>query len=143
MTSPEVPDRCKLPGCKAALITSDGYVQFPAIAIQHNRVYFICALASEVNIVKESYTEILPEIKTCSNGFVVDDRPPTGGELHVNDINGYLTNLQDLEIMWYGFGDNENVDALGYDNEISSYMVAIGTYNDDILSFLIFLMTRQ
>ena len=126
MSSPTVLDRCKAPKCKAALVTSDGYVQFPASFIQYDKVYFICAVASEMHVVKEMQTEVLPEIKACSNGFLVDDTPPTGGELYINDVNGYITNLNDIEVMWNGFGDTADVAALGYHSTISEYTVAIG-----------------
>ena len=126
MSSPTVPDRCKAPKCKAALVTSDGYVQFPASSIQYDKVYFICAVASEMHVVKGMQTEVLPEIKACSNGFLVDDTLPTGGELHVNDVNGYISNLHDIEVMWNGFGDTADVSALGYHNMINAYTVEIG-----------------
>ena len=81
-------------------------------------------------------TEVLPETKACSNGFLVDDTPPTGGELHVNDVNGYITNLHDIEVTWNGFGDTADVAALGYHDTISAYTVAIGE-NKNIKHILI------
>ena len=126
MLSPTVPDRCKAPQCKAALATTDGYVQFPASSIQYDKVHFICAAALEMHVVRGMQTEVMPEIKACSNGFLVDDTPPTGGELHVNDVNGYITNLHDIEVTWNGFGDTADVAALGYHDTISDYIVAIG-----------------
>ena len=126
MSSPTVPERCEAPKCKASLVTSDGYVQFPASSIQYDKAYFICVAASEMHVVKGETTEVLPEIKACSNGFLVDDTPPTGGEIYVNDMNGYIGDVYDIEVAWDGFGDTADVVALGYHHPISAYTVAIG-----------------
>ena len=126
MTSSEVPERCIPPTCKAVLANLDGYVKFPRDVISYDVVHYICAKASETIIMKGTHTETLQEMKACSNGFIIDNTAPAGGELYVNDVNGYIADLQNLEIMWYGFGDNANVAALGYDNKINSYTVAIG-----------------
>ena len=126
MTSPVVPDKCKAPNCKTAVTNSDGYVKFPRNVINYEIVHYICAKASEIIVKKGGQIETLQEIKTCSNGFIIDDTAPTGGKLYVNDKNGYITNLRNFAVMWSGFGDSTNVAALGYDNPISSYTVAIG-----------------
>ena len=136
-TSPTVPEKCKAPVCKTAVTNLDGYIKIPRDVIKYDTVHYICAKASEIIVRKNGHDETLPEIKTCSNGFIIDDSPPTGGELYVNDDNGYITNLQNVQVMWSGFGDTTNVAALGYDIPISSYTVSIGrsAYGNKRLKF--------
>ena len=90
-------------------------------------IYYICAFSNESHIVREAFTEILPRIQTCSNGFVVDNIPPTTGQVHVENVNGFIYDLRRVTVYWVGFSDNIDVLALGYEQEINSYTIEIGT----------------
>ena len=112
--------------CHISLTTSSGYVQFSRDIINMNTVYYICCNAEEVNVERGTVTEILPALNFCSNGFVLDDIPPYGGEVYINNVNGYIKDLDDLVITWQGFTDNIDVQTQGYVSNIKSYSVEIG-----------------
>lgn len=105
-------------------VTSTGYVEIPKLFTEYSTTFYICASANESHVERETFTEILPALRTCSNGFLLDNIPPHGGNVHVKNLNGYVNDL--LYISWYGFDDNIDVKVLGYDQKIKSYTVEIG-----------------
>ena len=126
-TTKTAPVSCSnIPTCIGTLATTNGYVTFPKKLIKYNTIYYICALANESHIVRETFTEILQPIATCSNGFVIDNIPPTTGQVHVKNVNGFINDLKRLIISWNGFDDNIDVAALGYGHKINFYSVEIG-----------------
>ena len=96
--------------------------------IKLNTLYYICASANESNITRETFTETFMKIEMCSNGFILDDTPPYGGEVHVTNLNGYINDLKDIVVSWDGFGDNSDARLLGYESTINSYSVEIGKW---------------
>ena len=114
------------PVCSAVQTSTTGVVKFPKESINFGRIYYICAYSDMAYVVRETVTETLLPIQTCSNGFVIDNDPPYGGELHVANINGFINDLENLMISWNGFDDDINVTALGYENKINSYTLEIG-----------------
>ena len=129
MTSRQLPTNCELtPDCKASKTTNNGYVRFPRSKIRYNTIYFICAWAPESELLTDTQVDRYPAIQTCSNGFVLDDRPPTTGIIQVKNLNGYINSLQDIVIAWEGFDDNADATSLGYASKIKSYKVEIGMY---------------
>ena len=122
-----IPETCDdSPNCERLPTTTEGYVEVPQEKILHNKIQFICADAPEEVKEQDSFTETLPAIQLCSNGFVIDDVPPSGGELQVESVNGYINDLQSFAVTWKNFDDNIDVTALGYKNRINSYAVQIG-----------------
>ena len=127
-TTNAVPTSChNNPNCIGTLITTDGYVKFPKKLIKYNKIYYICAFSNESHVVREAFTEILPRIQACSNGFVIDNVPPTTGQVHVENVNGFIHDLRRVTVSWVGFTDNTDVSALGYEQVINSYTIEIGT----------------
>ena len=132
-TTQVIPNTCNTyPECKASRITSDGYVAFQKDKISFNTIYFICAYAPQSQRVQDSFTETLPSIQACSNGFVVDDSPPSAGEVHPENTNGYINSVDGFTVSWNSFDDNIDVNLLGYRYKINSYAVEIGKYFDFI-----------
>ena len=78
------------------------------------------------HVVREKFTEILPLIQGCSNGFVIDSVAPTSGRVYVKNVNGFINDLRHITVSWDGFRDNIDVSALGYEHGINSYDIEIG-----------------
>ena len=114
------------PNCAVSRATSDGYVTFPKKLIQYNTMYYICAYSNVSHVVRETFTEILPLIQACSNGFVIDSVPPTTGRVYVENVHGFINDLRHITVSWDGFRDNIDVSALGYEHGINSYDIEIG-----------------
>ena len=137
-TTKTVPLNCSsISTCSRTLTTTSGYVQFPKKVIKYNTIYYICAFSNESHIVRETFTEILQPIQTCSNGFVIDSIPPTPGQVHVRNVNGFINDLTSVIVSWNGFDDNIDVAALGYGHKINSYSIEIGTYTLSIYSVIL------
>jgi hypothetical protein len=89
--------------CITSLTSTNGYVYFERKYIRMNNVYYICALSKPLKINRENYVESVAEIRTCSNGFILDDIPPSGGDVLVDNINGFINDLSAIEIDIEGF----------------------------------------
>ena len=114
------------PKCVGSGNSTNGYVTFPKKLIQFNTIYYICAFSNVSHVVRETFTEILPLIQACSNGFVIDNVPPSTGRVHVKTANGFINDLRRITVSWDGFKDNIDVSALGYEHGINSYDIGIG-----------------
>lgn len=124
---PHVPIDCDADeDCITSMATNDGYVNFKNDFIITDNVYYICARANRTTIIRELFEESLPEINSCSNGFVIDNKAPIGGEINVKNTNGFLTNTKMIEISWDKFIDTVNATQLGYAENIKGYSFAIG-----------------
>lgn len=122
-----VPTACTdLSQCITLMTTTTGYVIFSSINIKYNVIYYICAAAKELEIQRELSTEVLPVLQSCSDGFLLDDIPPYGGNVSVENTNGYINNLKAVLISWSKFEDNIKVGTLGYNNQILSYTIRLG-----------------
>ena len=130
MMSQKVPPFCKKdPDCVYQEENMDGYVEVPYDRIRMNQIYYICALSHATEIEREYFTESMKEIRQCSNGFVLDDTPPTSGKVHVSNTGGFITDLSSLLIQWDQFDDNVDVAKLGYVDPIQVYSYALGKFN--------------
>ena len=130
MTSRKLPTYCAFtPECKSSATTSNGYIRFPRSKIRYNKIYYICAKAPESELITEYKTDRLPAIQTCSNGFVLDNMPPTSGIINVKNVNGYINSMSDFVVTWTGFDDNVDAISVGYASKIKSYGVEIGKYS--------------
>ena len=117
-------------GCLGSGSNMDGYMEFNTTGLSRNTLYHICAKSEETSIVREFFTETLEELNTCSDGFALDDQPPTcSGKLHVTSAtDGYLTDVTHVVFSWDACHDNNDAKALGYIDNIKSYSYAVGKY---------------
>lgn len=58
-------------------------VKFKEGELEHGQRYVFCIHAEYTEIQHEKWTQILPEINTCSDGIVVDLTPPTAGNVWI------------------------------------------------------------
>ena len=128
MTSQHIPSSCPLDSeCISSAQTTTGYVKFSPSKIHPNNFYYMCAFSSQTNISRESFTEFLPEIHDCSNGFVIDTISPIAGHVEVTNNNNYITDASTLLVTWDNFHDSTDVGTIGYEHEIKGYTVEVGT----------------
>lgn len=126
-TFPQSGDCDKETDCVHSQISDCGYIYFDSHFVDRNRFYYICAYSGSTIFIRETFTEKLPEIQSCSDGFVIDDTPPTTGKISVKNTNGFLTDLSSIDIRWRGFDDNTDAEKLGYPYRIKHFSYAIGT----------------
>lgn len=58
-------------------------IKFKEGELEHGQRYIVCIHAEYTEIQHEKWTQILPEINTCSDGIVVDLTPPTAGKVWI------------------------------------------------------------
>jgi hypothetical protein len=120
-------ESCKLSKeCIVSKVTNTGFVSFESKFTKPNTIYYICALSNKTSVIREMYTEVLDEIKFCSNGFVLDSIAPVAGTVKVQNENGFLTSLDNIEFSWDEFADNIDATKFGYPSNISAYSYGIG-----------------
>ena len=112
--------------CLMAETNQDGYIVINPKFIQMNTFYYICVYSNTTIIKRELFTETLPEMNSCSNGFILDDVHPTSGRVQVLNYNGYLTSTSGILITWSGFKDNVDAKTFGYMDSIKYYSYAVG-----------------
>ena len=112
--------------CIHSSISDDGFMSFDMSLITRNEAYYICAYSNTTLIPRETFVETLPEIQSCSNGFIIDDASPTIGKVLVKNTGGYLTDSSEIDMSWRGFDDNTDVEKLGYSNRIKYYSYYLG-----------------
>ncbi|XP_060552014.1 uncharacterized protein LOC132713433 isoform X3 [Ruditapes philippinarum] len=112
--------------CVHSAISDNGFMPFDMNLLKRNEVFYICAYSNMTLVPRESFEDILPEIKSCSNGFIIDDVSPTLGKVFVKNFGGYLTESSKIDIYWKGFDDNTDVNKLGYRDRIKYYSYSIG-----------------
>ncbi|XP_053405466.1 uncharacterized protein LOC128558962 [Mercenaria mercenaria] len=113
--------------CITSQASVDGYILFQNTDIIMNNLYFICASSEAAEIYRETYTENVPEISSCSNGFILDDTPPSGGQVYVDNTGGFVNDVSDIRITLGGFSDNIDASVLGYGENLQYYSYAIGS----------------
>ena len=143
MTDNYVPARCELSkDCIETKVTNSGFVSFENKLTKYNIIYYICAHSFTTFVERELYNEILDEINTCSNGFVIDSKAPETGKVDIRNRNGFLTSLDKIELSWNGFTDNINATKLGYISDIQSYTYGIGMNMLLMTSLLLFVLLK-
>ncbi|KAL4218457.1 hypothetical protein ACF0H5_023192 [Mactra antiquata] len=125
------------PNCVISMVTNTGYVPIARSDIVYGTIYYICASAKSVDVVRELFVDTLPEVHTCSNGFVLDNKQPVGGSIHVTNTDGFLTNTKKLEVSWDQFSDDVQATKFGYSDNIEEYSLAVGSKpgRDDIIRY--------
>lgn len=135
MTKREVPSQCNChTNCLTAKTTSNGYVVFNN-DIKLNTLLYICAFSNSTVLQRELFTENLEEISSCSDGFVLDDKPPVPGNIYVGNNSGFITDTRNILLSWDAFKSSVDVTTLGYDDEIKSYSFAIGIHHFNSKSY--------
>ena len=87
------------------------------MVLDHAVQYFICAYLSQE----------CDSLKVCSNGFIVDTKPPVPGVVSVGyDDKHVQTDNTSLFIHWQGFVDIEDELVLPYAHGIKEYSYGIG-----------------
>ncbi|XP_052220285.1 uncharacterized protein LOC127837360 isoform X3 [Dreissena polymorpha] len=104
-----------------------GYIELDKHYISFNELYFICAYSNYTVVEREYFTEILEEISSCSNGFILDSSPPTKGEVHVHNHRGFITNPQHVIVTWTGFHDNIDATVFGFPEKLHYFSIRTGT----------------
>ncbi|XP_053381645.1 uncharacterized protein LOC123528459 [Mercenaria mercenaria] len=112
--------------CVLSATSDTGFMAFDSDLIERNHLYYICAYSNVTLVAREAFTEELTEIRSCSNGFIIDDIPPTDGRVTVRNTGGFLSDISAIDIAWRGFDDNADVEKLGYRDGIKYYSYAIG-----------------
>jgi hypothetical protein len=122
--------------CVHSAISDNGFMPFDMNLLKRNEVFYICAYSNMTLVPRESFEDILPEIKSCSNGFIIDDVSPSVGKVFVKNFDGYLTESSKIDIYWKGFDDNTDVSKLGYRDRIKYYSYSIGMFTHYIDNFV-------
>ncbi|XP_013409734.1 uncharacterized protein LOC106173226 [Lingula anatina] len=135
---PEIPDDCATdPMCHHLTTTNGNVLRLENAELSEGFQYYVCALAKEEVTVREKHIETLPEMKLCSNGFIIDRTPPRAGHVSVlNSMNGHLLDSTTVVLSWHGFVDKDELGIL-FNRGIRSYSYAIGAspYGQDVVRF--------
>ncbi|XP_062588511.1 uncharacterized protein LOC134250178 [Saccostrea cucullata] len=124
MTEKRVPTDCLTDvSCIYQEITIGGFARFHTyLGLRTGEIYYLC-----VNVTKG-----------CSDGFVIDNVPPSSGNVKVhNHHNGYINSNSTVTLLWHGFVDGSHFKEFLYPSAIERYEMAIGTHlnSQDVLSF--------
>ena len=105
--------------CIKKRYTTDNVVQFRNMMLTHGTQYFICVHGSGGSCTL---------FKTCSNGFIVDTKPPIGGQVYVGQGYHKAVHSDNTSVLihWEGFSDLEDEMKIPYAAGIKEYFYAIG-----------------
>lgn len=115
--------------CLYSMTTDTEYVLFDKRLFKEDIFYYTCAFSNATTVSRELFTEVLNEVGSCSNGFILDNTPPFGGHVTVQNTNGFITSRTEIEIAWNGFDDNVDAIELGYVDRLKYYSYAVGMYS--------------
>jgi hypothetical protein len=95
---------------KCCIFTAKNYINVrfnESDYLVHGKRYAICVHAARTEIEYEIWTEVLDEVKTCSDGVTVDLTPPVPGNVWVgHDLDrSYQVILQNL-LLHYDFDNS-------------------------------------
>ena len=64
--------------------------------LEHGKRYLVCTHAPRIEKKYEKWTEVLDEVKTCSDGVTVDLTPPTPGHvwIGIDPTEKYQVNIR-------------------------------------------------
>ncbi|XP_052789246.1 uncharacterized protein LOC128223857 [Mya arenaria] len=138
MTSRHVPDSCDTDvSCLKEKLTSDGFAIFKETDVFLDATFYMCVSSNATVVEREWYTESLDEIKSCSDGFILDNTAPIPGNIDIQNVNGYITDIEHAVITWDSFHKETGATLLGYPEDIQHYSIGVGSSpnRDDIFSF--------
>ncbi|XP_071123173.1 uncharacterized protein [Mytilus edulis] len=114
-------------------------VEFDDGELIHGTRYTVCVYANPTVIEYEMWTDILPEVNSCSDGIIVDLTPPVEGRVWIGNIPTvtYQTVTTDMYVNWDGFYDVEEYDNGPHSTGIKEYILGIGTTSggNDVFPF--------
>nr|XP_034332757.1 uncharacterized protein LOC105327902 isoform X2 [Crassostrea gigas] len=113
-------------------------VKFKEGELEHGQRYVVCIHAEYTEIQHEKWTQILPEINTCSDGIVVDLTPPTAGNVWIGTQGQrYQISTTDMYVSWDSFEDVEEFQTSPHTSGIQNYELGIGTSigGNDVVAF--------
>ncbi|XP_078321865.1 uncharacterized protein LOC111103999 isoform X3 [Crassostrea virginica] len=114
-------------------------VKFNDGELEHGSRYIVCIHTQYTEIHFEKWTQVLPEINTCSDGIRVDLSAPSPGNIWIGKPGQrYQISTTDLYITWESFEDIEETQAISHSSGIQNYLLGIGTSvggNDVVATF--------
>ncbi|WAR31796.1 hypothetical protein MAR_034338, partial [Mya arenaria] len=138
MISRHVPYDCDTDvSCLKEKVTSDGFAIFEETDVFLDAPFYLCAFSNATVVEREWYTESLDEIKACSDGFILDNTAPIPGKIDIQNVNGYITDIEHAVITWDTFYKKKGASLLGYPEDMQHYSIGVGysPNRDDIISF--------
>nr|XP_034314147.1 uncharacterized protein LOC105348718 isoform X1 [Crassostrea gigas] len=137
-----LPDPCSHPDAiKCTTVEGQEFVNFkfePGELI-HGQKYTICIHTEYTEIKFEEWTQVLPELNTCTDGVVVDLTSPTPGKVWISNVEGigYQTSTTDMYVNWETFVDVESMTVISHSSGIQDYQLGIGTTvgGNDVVAF--------
>ena len=74
MTSRHVPEKCDTDvACLKEKVTSDGFAIFDETNVFLDATFYMCAFSNTTVVEREWFTEAMDEIRSCSDGFILDN----------------------------------------------------------------------
>ncbi|WAR31813.1 hypothetical protein MAR_034355 [Mya arenaria] len=138
MTSRHVTNDCNTDvSCLKEKVTSDGFAIFEETDVFLDATFYLCASSNATVVEREWFTESLDEIKACSDGFILDNTAPIPGKIEIQNVNGYITDIEHAVITWDTFIKEKGASLLGYPEDMQYYSIGVGysPNRDDIISF--------
>ncbi|WAR31701.1 hypothetical protein MAR_034243 [Mya arenaria] len=138
MTSRHVTNDCNTDvSCLKEKVTSDGFAIFEETDVFLDATFYLCASSNATVVEREWFTESLDEIKSCSDGFILDNTAPIPGKIEIQNVNGYITDIEHAVITWDTFIKEKGASLLGYPEDMQHYSIGVGysPNRDDIISF--------
>ncbi|WAR31803.1 hypothetical protein MAR_034345 [Mya arenaria] len=138
MISRHVPDDCDTDvACLTKKFTSDGFAIFDETDVFFDTSFYICVSSNPTVVEREWFSETLDEIRSCSDGFILGNTAPIPGKIIVQNVNGYITDIDHVVITWDPFHEKTGATLLGYPEDIQHYSIGVGNSpnRDDIIPF--------
>ncbi|XP_052789886.1 uncharacterized protein LOC128224179 [Mya arenaria] len=138
MTSRHVPDECDTDvDCLTKKVTTDGFAIFNETDVFLDTPFYLCVSSNTTVVEREWFSETLGEIRSCSDGFILSNTAPIPGKINVQNVNGYIPDIDHVVITWEPFNKETGATLLGYPDNIQHYAIGVGNSpkRDDIVSF--------
>ncbi|XP_076113983.1 uncharacterized protein LOC143082268 [Mytilus galloprovincialis] len=128
----QLKDPCSHPDTIKCGVTNKEYVNVIFDSnreLEHGKRYIMCIYAPRKEIQYEKWTEVLDEIKSCSDGVTVDLTPPTPGHvwIGIDPKEEYQSSTTDIFVSWDSFTDVEEYRKTVHASGIKEYELGIGS----------------
>ncbi|VDI18543.1 Hypothetical predicted protein, partial [Mytilus galloprovincialis] len=126
----QLKDPCSHPNTIKCGVTNKEYVNVIFDSnreLEHGKRYIMCIYAPRKEIQYEKWTEVLDEIKSCSDGVTVDLTPPTPGHvwIGIDPKEEYQSSTTDIFVSWDSFTDVEEYRKTAHASGIKEYELGI------------------
>ncbi|XP_070573612.1 uncharacterized protein [Ptychodera flava] len=118
--------------------TQANFINVENLQLHHGYRYYVCVHAEATRKEYEKTELLLPETSACSDGIVVDQTPPTHGNVWIGSVKQrFQITTSELVLNWDDFYDVEEHGRTKHSSGIRKYDVAIGTSPGgvDVLDF--------